>query len=76
MKVKFEDRREEVIYFHSLLNSLGFTVTYQHAELVYDMNEKLREKGGKFDLKDYSTIKYKWSEKWEKYEKANRDGTK
>ena len=72
MKVKIDDRLDEIEYLRMVLSTCEVYVDYQTAELIDDVVTAVREKKGNFDLLDGSKLFSEWKKKWDDYEKQKR----
>lgn len=72
MKVKIDDRLDEIEYLRMALSTCEVYVDYQTAELIDDVVTAVREKKGNFDLLDGSKLFSEWKKKWDDYEKQKR----
>jgi hypothetical protein len=67
MEVKIEDRKEEIEYLRMGLNVAELGVSYEQADLIIRVSERLKKLKGKFSLNDGVEIHHKWKQEWEKY---------
>jgi len=67
MEVKIEDRKEEIEYLRMGLNMAELGVSYEQADLIIRISDRLKKLKGKFSLKDGVEIHHKWKQDWEKY---------
>lgn len=72
MKVKIENRYDEIEYLRMALSICEVYVDYQTAELIDMVATEVRNKKGNFDLMDGAKIFSAWKRKWNNYEKQNR----
>ena len=70
MDVKIKDRKKEVEFLRMACNMAEFGITYQHADLIIKLQERLNKIGGQFSLDDGIEIHHKWVEDWRKYFEA------
>ena len=67
MEVKIEDRKEEIEYLRMGLSMAELGVSYEQADLIIRISERLKKLKGKFSLNDGVEIHHKWKQEWEKY---------
>ena len=72
-KVNVRDYENEQHYLLCALNLVGVKTDYITTDLIYVTIEKLKEKGGIFDLKDAVKIKIEHERKWEDYFENQND---
>jgi hypothetical protein len=72
-KVSVKDYEEQKHYLLCALNLVGVKTDYITTDLIYVTIEKLKEKGGIFDLKDAVKIKIEHERKWEDYFENQND---
>lgn len=72
-KVSVKDYEEQKHYLLCALNLVGVKTDYITTDLIYVTLEKLKEKGGNFDLKDAAGIKIEHERKWEDYFENQKD---
>ena len=59
MEVKIEDRKEEIEYLRMGLNMAELGVSYEQADLIIRISDRLKKLKGKFSLKDGVEIHHK-----------------
>ena len=67
MEVKIEDRKEEIEYLRMGLNMAELGVSYEQADLIIRISDRLKKLKGKFSLKDGVEIHHRWKQEWQKY---------
>jgi len=67
MDIKIEDRKEEIEYLRMGMNMAELGVSYEQADLIIRISDRLKKLKGKFSLKDGVEIHHKWKQDWEKY---------
>lgn len=67
MKVKTKDRKEEVEFLRMACNMSELGISYQQADLIIRLQERLKELKGKFSVSDAAEIHYKWKQEWQNY---------
>jgi hypothetical protein len=67
MEVKIKDQKEEIEFLRIACNMAEIGISYQHADLILRLQEKLKKLKGKFSISDSVEIHYKWKEDWRNY---------
>lgn len=65
--VKVKDRKKEIEFFRMACNMAELGIAYQHADLIFRLQNKLSELKGKFSIDDGIEIHHKWKKDWENY---------
>lgn len=73
MPVKIKDRKEEIEFLRMACNAAELGITYEYADLILRLQERLKKLKGKFTLKDVAEIQQKWTEDWLSYFEAQKD---
>jgi hypothetical protein len=69
-EVKISDFVKEVHVLKIALNSVGIECDYLTTDLIFNVIEKLKEKGGQMDISDSALIQAEHREKWNVYFKV------
>ena len=72
-KVNVRDYEKKQHYLLCALNLVGVNTDYITTDLIHITLEKLKEKGGGFDLKDATEIKIDHERKWKNYFENQKD---
>ena len=67
MDVQVKDRKDEVEYLRMALAIAEIGVSYEQAELINNVVNKVRQRKGKFNIHDGVGLLYAWKEKWRSY---------
>ena len=71
--VKHEDRVSEVSHLHLGLRMVGLDVSYETADLIMRVAEKVEEKGGEADISDMTKIDVEHERKWREYHEKRKE---
>jgi hypothetical protein len=69
-EVKISDFVKEVHVLKIALNSVGIECDYLTTDLIFNVIEKLKEKGGQMDISDSALIQAEHRVKWNVYFKV------
>ena len=64
MEVQIKDRKDEIEYLRMALAITELGVSYEQAELINNVVNKVRQRKGKFNIHDGVGLLYAWKEKW------------
>ena len=67
MGVQIKDRKDEIEYLRMALAITEIGVSYEQAELINNVVNKVRQRKGKFNIHDGVGLLYAWKEKWRSY---------
>ena len=67
MEVQIKDRKDEIEYLRMALAITEIGVSYEQAELINNVVNKVRQRKGKFNIHDGVGLLYAWKEKWRNY---------
>ena len=67
MEVQIKDRKDEIEYLRMALAITEIGVSYEQAELINNVVNKVRQRKGKFNIHDGVGLLYAWKEKWRGY---------
>ena len=67
MEVQIKDRKDEIEYLRMALAITEIGVSYEQAELINNVVNKVRQRKGKFNIHDGVGLLYAWKEKWRSY---------
>lgn len=65
--VKIKDRDVNIEYLRLALNMAGIGANYIVTDLINKLFEEVKNKKGKFSIKDSVTIECEWERKWKKH---------
>ena len=66
-EVKIEDRKEEIEYLRMALAMSEFGVSYEQADLIYQVFKAVDKKKGKFSVEDGVEVFHEWRKVWYNY---------
>lgn len=66
-EVNVKDREPKVEYLRMALAMAEFGVSYEHADLINEVTNKVKSMGGKFSIEDGVKLFFDWKKKWEQY---------
>lgn len=67
MEVLIKDRKDEIEYLRMALAIIEIGVSYEQAELINNVVNKVRQRKGNFNIHDGVKLLYAWKEKWRNY---------
>ena len=67
MEVQIKDRKDEIEYLRMALAITEIGVSYEQAELINNVVNRVRQRKGKFNIHDGVGLLYAWKEKWRGY---------
>lgn len=67
MEVLIKDRKDEIEYLRMALAITELGVSYEQAELINNVVNKVRQRKGKFNIHDGVELLYAWKQKWRNY---------
>ncbi len=67
MEVQIKDRQDEIEYLRMALAITEIGVSYEQAELINNVVNKVRLRKGNFNIHDGVKLLYAWKEKWRNY---------
>ena len=67
MEVLIKDRKDEIEYLRMALAITEIGVSYEQAELINNVVNKVRQCKGNFNIHDGVKLLYAWKDKWTNY---------